>query len=153
MSGIAVKPSCIACGKEVAILKCESCWKTGINLELVGQDKVKVQQHKLIQEVDDWECNAINRIRETAEEARRQILKHTTDRMSLVGGKLSKLSDQLQQHQQAGNFDPKTVSQCQAELAQLSQQMANPSSVTVRHVSTPLVTNIIVDIPGKNQTH
>ena len=150
MSAIAVKPSCVACGKEVAVLKCESCWKTGMNQKVVGQEEVKVQQHKLIQEIDDWEGNAIDRIRKTAEEARRQILEHTTDRMSQVEEKLSELNDHLRQFPPLSKFDSKTASQWQAELAQLLQQMAKPSNVTVRHVSTPLVTNIIVDIPGKN---
>jgi hypothetical protein len=167
-----MKTSCVTCGKEISVLKCESCWQTNcssqsvvhcketnkqsnetkINQEVASEGKVKAQQHALIQQVDDWECKAINQIRQTAEEARRLILKHTTDRISQVEEKLFKLGDQLRQCRQESNFDSKKVSQWQAELAQLSQQMVAPSNITVRQVSSPLMTKILVDIPGKSQS-
>jgi hypothetical protein len=60
--------------------------------QIKSEEKVKAQQHALIQQVDDWECNAINRIRQTAEEARRLILEHTTERINLIETKLTKLN-------------------------------------------------------------
>jgi hypothetical protein len=163
MSAISTKPYCVTCGKEIIVLKCESCCRTSCDTQLVvqcdatnKQSEAKVnqqiQQHALMQQVDDWECNAINRIRETAEEARRLILKHTTERISLITMKLTKLTEQLQQYQRANNFIAKTESQWQDELTQLSKQLVEPSSVTVRQLFTPLVTKIHVDIPGKDTT-
>jgi hypothetical protein len=116
MSAISTKPYCVTCGKEIIVLKCESCCRTSCGTQLVvqcdatnKQSEAKVNQQ--IQQVDDWECNAINRIRETAEEARQLILKHTTERISLITMKLTKLTEQLQQYQRANNFIAKTESQ------------------------------------------
>lgn len=116
MSAISTKRYCVTCGKEITVFKCESCCRTSCGTQLVvqcdatnKQSEAKVNQQ--IQQVDDWECNAINRIRETAEEARRLILKHTTERISLITMKLTKLTEQLQQYQRANNFIAKTESQ------------------------------------------
>jgi hypothetical protein len=108
------------------------------------------QQHALIQQVNDWECNAMNQIRQTAEESRRLIREHTTDRVSQVEEKLLKLTDQLRLSREKNHFIPQTVSQWQADLVQLSKQLIAPSSITVREISSPLVTDIFVDIPGKD---
>ena len=101
----------------------------------------------LIQQVDDWECNALNQIRQTAEEARRLIIKHTTDRIRQVEMRLAQLTEQLRQCHQENNFIPQNVSQWHDELAQLTQQLIIPSTIEVRETSTPLVTNILIHIP------
>jgi hypothetical protein len=119
--------------------------------QIKSEEKVEAQQqHILIQQVDYWEFNAIKRIRQTAEEARRLILKHTTERISIIATKLNKLNEQLQQCQRENYFFGSNVSQWQDELIQLSKQLVAPSSITVRQISTPLVTKIHVDIPGKD---
>jgi hypothetical protein len=117
-----------------------------------SEEKVKAQQHALIQQVDDWECNAINRIRQTVEEARRLILEHTTERISLIEAKLTKLTEQLRQCHQENHFISKNVSQWHDELSQLTKQLVIPSRITVEQVSTPLVTKIAVHIPENTQT-
>lgn len=35
MSAITVRSSCVACGQEISILKCESCWQTGFSNQSV----------------------------------------------------------------------------------------------------------------------
>jgi hypothetical protein len=157
MSVVVAKPCCVTCRKEITVLKCEGCWRTICNSTLIvqcqetlPQQKAKTQQHSLIQQVDDWECNAMNQIRQTAEEARRLILKHTTDRICQIEAKLTKLTEQLRECHLENNFIAKNVSQWQEELVHLTKQLTAPSSITVQQVSSPLVSKIIVDIPGKN---
>jgi hypothetical protein len=121
-----------------------------VNQQTVTEQTANSQQHALIQQVDDWECNSINQIRQMADEARRVILEHTTERISQVEVKLTQLTDQLRLCRQENNFPSKNICQWQEELAQLSNQLVVPSNITVRQSSIPLVTNIYVNIPGKN---
>ncbi len=145
MSSTTTKPCCATCGTEIPVLKCEGCRQ--IAQLVISKEQ---QQHALIQQVNDWECNAMNQIRQTAEESRRLIREHTTDRVSQVEEKLLKLTDQLRLSREKNHFIPQTVSQWQADLVQLSKQLIAPSSITVREISSPLVTDIFVDIPGKD---
>ena len=102
MSSTVAKLCCVSCGKEVNIVKCRNCWQANANDQsevqnaLTSQTTRARQQHALIQQVNDWECNAINQIRETAEKARQLIIENTTGRISRVNSRLSQLSEQLQ---------------------------------------------------------
>ena len=160
MSAITTRVSCVSCRQEIALPKCEGCFQNDRNNQLAahGQEgnrqlnaaRVNEQQHGLIKQVDDWECNSINQIQQTAAEARRVIRKHTTERVSEVETKLIQLTDQLQQCREGDSFVSRNVSQWQEELVQLSKQMVTPSNITVREVASPIVRKIHVDIPGKN---
>ncbi len=166
MSSITSKPCCITCRKEITVLKCETCfqrdWSSqltvhcqetnegNVNRQTLTEQTAISQKHGLIQQVDDWECNSINQIRQTAEEARRLILQHTTERISEIEAKLTKLTDQLRQCHRENSFISRNISQWQEELARLTKQLVIPSSITVRQGFTPLVSKIHVDIPGKN---
>jgi len=166
MSATTSKPCCITCRKEITVLKCETCFQRDwssqstvhcqetnegiVNRQTLTEQTAISQKHGLIQQVDDWECNSINQIRQTAEEARWLIVKHTTERISQIEEKLIKLTDQLRQCHQKNDFVSKNVREWQGDLAQLSKQLETPSTITVRQVSTPIFTKIHVDLPGKN---
>ena len=147
-------------------MKCKSCWQadgsrrstaqyqesnTLENLsnghhETMTAQKVNAQQHAMIKQVDDWEKNAMNNIRQTADEARRIIMKHITYQFCQIGEKLSVLGDQIRRSSEEGEVISKTVSQWQDELSQLTKQLIIPSTIEVKEISTPLVTKIVVHI-------
>ena len=137
-------------------MKCKNCWQADGNnqsevQEILTEAAKARQQHALVRQVDDWECNAINQIRQTAEEARQLIIKNTTDRVSQVESKLSQLTEKLRQSLQKNNFEAQNVNKWQEELIQLSKQLTTPAIISVRHVSSPLVTKILVDLTGKTE--
>lgn len=151
MSVKSTKSCCVSCGHGITILKCEDCWRRSFNAESQTQPKETVKrQQGLIQQVDDWEFKALNQIRQTADEARQLIRKHTTGRMAEIEEKLFNLSSQIRECRQEDNFVPQNASQWQAELVQLSRQLTAPSAITVREVSSPLLTKIVVDTSGKD---
>src|SRR5579871_4300524 len=93
---------CFACGKNKGRVRCEGCSKIFClphfddhRQELSKQlDEVEVirdlfrqtltermvesQKHPLTDQIDKWENESINKIRQAAEEARQILLKHTT---------------------------------------------------------------------------
>lgn len=62
--------------------------KPSNNQQTLNEQTTNSEKHALIQQVNDWECNSINEIRKTADEARQLILKHTTKRISEIETKL-----------------------------------------------------------------
>lgn len=148
------------------MVKCKSCWQadgsrrstaqyqelnSSENLsnghyEPMPDQKMSAKRHAMIQQVDDWERNAMNNIRQTADEARRIIMKHITYEFGHIGEKLSSLGDQIRRSSEEGEVMSKNVSQWQDELSQLTKQLIIPPTIEVKEISTPLVTKIVVHI-------
>ena len=139
MATATTKPRFVSCEREIPILKCGSCWLAA---------ETKEERHALIQQVNDWECNSINEIRQTAEEARVLIRKHTTDRITQVKDRFTQLTAQLQQVHAENAFAPEKVSKWQEELIYLTKQLTAPISIKVRQAPSQIITKILVDLPG-----
>ena len=113
------KARCVTCGKEKSSFKCGGCSQefcfnhlADHKQELTEQfDEIEVSRdlfrqtlteqmtdsakHPLIQQIDKWERDSIEKIRQTAEESRQLILKHTREYAANLEDKLNKLTDML----------------------------------------------------------
>jgi len=161
---------CDACGKAKGISKCEGCGKIfcynhfgNHRQELNNQlDEIEVtrdlfrqilteqttepQKHTLMQQINDWEHDSIKRIRQTANEAREMLLKHTTKHINEIEVKLNKLTDQLRQSRQENDFVETDLRQWKEQLSQFTSELNKPSTVTLQQDSKALVTKIYVNI-------
>jgi chromosome segregation ATPase len=173
MATATAKARCVTCGKERAVMKCGGCSQdfcfnhmTDHRQELSKQlDEIEVtrdvfrqtlteqtskpQKHALMQQIDQWERDSINKIRETAEEARKLLLKQTTGYFTEMEVKLNKLTNQLRESRQENDFIETDLQQWNQQLKRLKDELNKPSTIIVRHDSTPLVTKICVNTSGK----
>jgi len=167
------KARCISCGKEKAVMKCGGCSQdfcfnhmTDHRQELSKQmDEIEVtrdlfrqtlteqtskpQKHALMQQIDQWERDSINKIRQTAEEARKLLLKHTAEQFNEMEVKLNKLTHQLRESRQENDFIETDLRQWKQQLEKLKDELGKPSKITVRDGSTPLVAKIYVSVSSK----
>jgi hypothetical protein len=167
------KARCVSCGKEKAVMKCGGCLQdfcfnhmTDHRQELGKQlDEIEVtrdlfrqtlteqsskpQKHALMQQIDRWEHDSMNKIRKTAEEARQRLLKHTTEYFNGMEVKLNKLTDQLRESRQENDFIETDLQQWKQQLNLLKDELNKPSTITVTDDTTPLVTKICVSVAGK----
>ncbi len=100
----------------------------------------------MIQQIDRWERDSINKIRQTAQEARQLLLQHTTRHVKQMEVKLNKLTDQLRQGREENDFVETDLRHWNEELIQLTDELKKPSNITLRHDSKPFVTKLCVDI-------
>ena len=164
---------CFTCGKLTGRVKCEGCSKIfclndfeGHQQELSKQlEEVEVirdlfrqsltekitdsRKHPLIEQIDEWENESIDKVRQTAEEVRQILTKHTAELNTKLEDRLSKLTNQLRQSREAKDFFETELNQWKEELKQMKNELVKPSSVTIRQDPTPLVTRINVEISGK----
>ncbi len=167
------KTLCSTCGKGNGRIRCEGCSKifclndfNGHQQELGKQvEEIEVtrdlfrqtltekisepQKHVLIEQIDEWENESINQIRQAAEEARKMLLQHTAELNTKLEYKLNKLTNEIRQSREENDFFEPKISHWRKELIQMENELAKPSSVTMRKDPTPLVTTIAVDISGK----
>ena len=85
--------------------------------------------------------NSIDRIRQTVEEARQLLLKHTARDIAKKETQLKKLTYSLQQSRQQNDFIEFDVNEWKEEVTQLVEKLAKPSHIDVRQDLIPLVTN------------
>jgi len=170
MAAATGRSRCITCGKEKAILKCGGCTQdycynhfgdhrqqlskqleeVEINRDLFRQTLTeqisKPQKYPMMQQIDQWERDSINKIRQTAEEARQMLLQHTTGHIKQVEVKLNKLTDQLRQGREENDFVETDLRHWNEQLTQLTNELKKPSNIALRQDSKPFVTKLYVDI-------
>jgi hypothetical protein len=161
---------CVTCGKEKATLKCGGCSQNfcfdhvsshrqelskeldevEVNRDIFRQtlmeQTAKLQKHPLIQQIDEWERASINKIQQTAEEARQMLFQHTTEHIKQVEVKLNKLTDELREKREDNDFFEIDLYRWKEELTRLVEQLDKPSNIHLRHDSTPLITKISIDV-------
>ena len=165
---------CLKCNKErKAILKCEGCsqafcynhygdHRQELNKQMenvviicdtirqtITEQTDKLQKHVLIQEIDKWENDSINKIRETANEARELLLKYIPEHIVKKEVQLNKLINLIKETRQKNDFIETDLNEWIEELTQLKQQIVNRENIKIRQDSISLVNKIHVDIFGK----
>jgi chromosome segregation ATPase len=164
---------CVKCDKQKAIMKCEGCLQTFRYNHMMDHrqelskklDDVEVirdtirqtlteqttepRKHALIQQIDHWERDSIDKIRQTAEKARQLLLKHTAGHFTKTEAQLNQLTDLLQQSRPNNDFVETDLNHWKDELTRIAEQLANPWNVKIRKDSESLVTKIDIDIVGK----
>jgi hypothetical protein len=170
MAATTVKNRCAVCGKEKATLRCGGCSKDFCFTHVADHrqelskemDEIEVtrdlfrqtlteqtsqpRKHPLMQKINTWERDSINKIRQSAEQARQLLLQHTTGHMAAMEVELNKLTDQLRQSRQEDDFFETDLSRWKSKLIRLTETLNKPLNISVREDSTSLVTKILVDV-------
>jgi hypothetical protein len=164
---------CITCGKEKATSKCEGCLQdfcfnhlTEHRQQLSKQlDEIEVNRDQfrqtliqqtiesrkqpLIEQIDQWELNAIQKIQQTAEELRQSVLKYTTENIHQIEDRLSKLTRQLQQSRREDDITEIDLQKWREEIIQLTEQFTKLSEMKIQENSNSFIASIHVDFIGE----
>jgi hypothetical protein len=168
-----IKTLCSSCGKPNGRVTCEGCSKLfclndfnghrqelGTQLDAIEVDRdlfrqmltenvSKPQNHALMKQIDEWENESINKIRQAAGEARKILTDHTAKLQRKLEEKLEMLTNELRQSRQENDFFEPNLSRWTEELVRMKDDLTRPSSIAIRNDPTPLVTKITVDVSGK----
>lgn len=168
-----IKNRCAICDKEKASCKCEGCSKMfcynhvithrqelsqqlneiEVTCDLFQQTFTEQtnesQKHPLIQQIDTWEYESIEKIRRRADEARQLLLKNTTNHVAKIKVRLAKLTEQLRENREKNDFIEPDLNHWKNELTKLTKEFDEPSNVSIRQDVTSLVKNILIDISSK----
>jgi uncharacterized FlaG/YvyC family protein len=162
---------CATCGKENAILKCGGCTldfcynhfgdhRQELNIQLeevevnrdlfrqtLSEQTAEPEQHLLIKQIDQWECDSIEKIRQAAQEARQMLLQNATTRdIKHIEVKLNELTNQIRQGREENDFVETDLRHWNEQLTELTKELNKPSNISLRHDSKPFVTKLYVEI-------
>lgn len=167
---------CKKCGKEKVTSKCSGCFEDFCythlgehRQELSKQlDEIEVhrdqfqqkiaeqaanntQKHALIQQINQWESESIERIKKTAEETRQLIEKLSSESTDRVEQNLNQLAAEVKHCREEDDIMETDLQKWKEELQQMAQQLNKPSNIEVRLGATPLINRIQVESLGKLQ--
>lgn len=164
------KSHCITCNKQRSTFRCSGCSQdfcfnhltdhkrhlnkqldeVELNRDLFRQtlnDRIaKPQKHVLIQEIDKWEQDSINKIRQTANETRQIIFEYTNQNIQELETKLTNLTHQLKQCRDENDFSEIDLHRWNEQLVQMTKDLVKPMNINIRQDNTQLVTKIAVDV-------
>ena len=110
------------------------------------REDVKSLYDELTKSVNDWEQQSIDKIHQTAEEIRQEVIQNTTGRLSAVQLKLQRLSDELQQSRQNEDCIESDLIAWKDRLVHLKEELINPPSVVVQEDYIKLIPKIRVSL-------
>jgi chromosome segregation ATPase len=176
MATPATKTQCVTCGKEKATSRCVGCLqdfcfnhlaehRQQLNKQVddiqVQRDSVlqtineqttnNSQKHLFIQQIDQWEHESIQKIKQTAEEIRQIVLIHTNDNLGSTKDKLNKLTEQLRDSREKDDIMETDLQKWEEELQLIKEQLNRPSTpnIIIQQSSTPLINKLQVEFSGK----
>ena len=144
---------CDVCNKAAGIYDCRDCQRTFCknhvtehNLELSKQmddiynqhDLLKEQlsnRHPLILEINNWEQESIEKIRNVAEEARHEFDKLFIDNKELITTQLEEISTQLETYKQTDDYTEKNLTEWRQALENLQKELSTPSNIHLEKVN------------------
>jgi hypothetical protein len=103
--------------------------------QAIKDQKANPPTHPLLQQINQWECDAIAKIQQTAAEARQTLLEHTVDHVRLLEVDLSKLTNQLSRGRAQNVFHEIHLQEWTEQLRWLSEKTEKPANIYLREDS------------------
>ena len=166
------KTRCGPCGKDKIAYRCEGCSQTfcvnhladhhreltsqlddiehqrNLFRQKITEQILDPQQQVLVQEINQWEIDSINLIRQIAEEARQVLDKYATENLKKIEDNLVRLTEELKITREENDFNELHIDQFKEKFKQLEEQVNKPSNISIRHDSSPFIDRIFVAIPS-----
>jgi chromosome segregation ATPase len=164
------KTQCFSCCKETRTFNCGGCLQNyclnclPIHLQKLREDldeieydhdqfRQKLNDQKenpkkcsLIQEIDQWEEDSINKIKQTAEQCRQRLINYTNKFIIEIENKLNDLVEKIKQIRYENEFNEIDLDQIKEKLNQLKEQLDKPLNVSTEQ-SSSFINKIFVILP------
>ncbi|CAF2321587.1 unnamed protein product [Rotaria sp. Silwood2] len=173
MASTILKNSCVKCKKTKHTVKCGGCSQdfclnhmnehhnelseqlgtiedqfNEFNIEIDGQ-KADPQKHGLMKQIDEWELESIEKIRQTANKARRELSWCMSRFVTDMNVKLKQLNEQITQCRKQEDFSDPDIQFFNEKLERLKETLNKPPYFKVEQYSTSFISKIHLAVEGK----
>lgn len=166
---------CSICGKIQATYICQGCsqqfcfvhlsqHRTNIEQEFeqlkTNHDQIRQQindlkidptKHRLLEQINQWEKDSINKIQQQAQLCRTQWIQCSNKFVHQIEEKLNHLAQQIQNIHQENNFNEFDLNDLKQRLEKLEKQLNQPKNLSIVQRSTLISDKIsLVSSSGEN---
>ncbi|CAF0866525.1 unnamed protein product [Adineta steineri] len=167
------KTQCFTCNKEKITYPCEGCSKRFclihltehqqiLNQELnliindydqfkqtINEQKQNLQNHSLIKQIDEWERNSIEIIRQKAQDCRKSLIESSQTFINGIEMKFNDLSKQIKQIYNKNEFNEINLEYLTNELIEITKELNNPLNIFIQQGSQPFISDISIILSKK----
>ena len=176
MEAATENPTCVTCHKGKSVVRCEGCMQIFCydhlnnhrqefyqqfqeiqnNHDLLREELNKVKEdprkHSFIQEIDQWESNAIELIQKTAQTCREKVLEQTDGHFKQMAVALTGLKDQMTKLAKENDLNEIDLNFLRERLRQLDKEFNRIPNMTIAEDSTTLVPNLSILLSARKYT-
>jgi chromosome segregation ATPase len=177
MATATTQAHCYQCDEEKDIYDCKGCSKTfcfdhvtkhreGIDQEFIQiehhcnsfrqtiiDQKNDPNKHPLIQEIEQWKQESIQKIEQIANQCQQRLIRYTNQFLIQTENQLNQLTEQLKQIRQKNKLNEFDLDQLKNKLTKLQKELDQPSNVTIQQQPTSFINKIsvIISFPKGNR--
>jgi len=157
------KAHCLTCETAKVAYKCEGCSqyfclihlsdhhqglgkqldeiedKYNLFRETLNEKTQNSQKYPLIEQINQWENDSVNKIRQQADESRALLLKYINKHIQKIETKFIELTEELKEVQEENNLN-----EFKTKFKKLEEEFNKPSHVSVERDFTPFIDSIYV---------
>lgn len=110
------------------------------------QHKNNPNNHSPIEQVNQWEEDSVERIKQTAEECRQTLIKLINKFIIQLDNKLNDLAKQIKEIRQENEFNEMDLNYLKEKFTKLQEQLNKPRNISIIQQSTSFINKISVMI-------
>ena len=108
----------------------------------IDQQKTEPSQHRMIQEINQWEQKSIDTIRRVADTVRRSLSSELNRFINKLDMQLTELTDELRQCRDEYDFNEKRILYFKEKLQRLKDDLNTPEDFSIEYSSTSFINKI-----------
>ena len=121
--------------------------------QMINEHKQDSTMHPIIDQINQWERNSIDRVKQTAQECREMFLNHAGSLLLDVEKKFDQLTEQMKAMRQENEFNDLDLNQIKQKLNQMKRELLHSENLCVRKHSTSFINSISLCAPSGKKNH
>ncbi|CAF0882836.1 unnamed protein product [Adineta steineri] len=117
--------------------------------QTIIQQKQNPPNSSLLQQINEWEKNSIEKIQQTAQQCRETLMKLTQKSINDIEKKFTGLSQKLKETREENEFNEIDLDHLQLKLTQVTEEFLQPLNISIRQDSQELIKKISVISPSE----
>jgi hypothetical protein len=113
----------------------------------VNDQKKDTKKRSLIQQVDQWEEDSINKIKQTAQQCRQRLLNYRNKFILNIENQLNNMTKQIKQFNQDSQFNEIDLAELKEKLKFLKEELDKPPNVSIQQQPTTFIDKIFAIVP------
>ncbi|CAF0863782.1 unnamed protein product [Adineta steineri] len=158
------KIQCFICSEEKIIYPCKECSKRFCLIHLtehqqnlndilnnydqfkqtINEQKQNPQNHLLIEQINQWEINSIEKIRQKAQDCRKSLIESSQTFINEIEIKFNDLSKQIEQIHQENELNEINLNYLKNELRDITKELNNPTNISIKEDSQSFINEISI---------
>ena len=116
--------------------------------------KNQLKKDPLIKQINQWEYDSIQKIKQKADECRKRLINHTNDSIDHIDIQLNETSQQFSSNEkQKKNFNDIHLKDLRKKLEELNKQLNQLESLSIEQMPNSFISEISIRLISKSKFH